>query len=62
MVPWEIWSYDFPVEGLHPCVIFSNATRLSHPEFDRVNVLLCRTLRGPLQRQPRVTEVILDDA
>src|SRR2546426_5456219 len=62
MAPWEIWIYDFPVEGPHPCVVFSNATRLAHPDFDRVNVLLCRTLRGPLQRELRPTEIIPDRA
>jgi hypothetical protein len=62
MAPWEIWTYAFPVEGPHPCVIFSNAARLAHPDFDRVNVLLCRTLRGPLQRELRLTEIILDRA
>ncbi len=54
--------YDFPVEGSHPCVIFSNAARLAHPAFDRVNVLLCRTLRGTLQRELKLTEVLLDSA
>jgi hypothetical protein len=59
---WEIWTYDFPTEGTHPCVIFSNAARLANPAFDRVNVLLCRTLRGPLQRELRAAEVLLDRA
>ena len=49
--PWQIWTFDFPAEGTHPCVIFSNKARLANPAFDRVNVLLCRTLRGPLQRE-----------
>jgi hypothetical protein len=62
MAPWEIWTHDFFAEGAHPCVIFSNPGRLAHPDFDRVNVLLCRTLRGPLQREARVTEIILDSA
>ena len=62
MAPWEIWTYDFPVEGAHPCVIFSHAARLAHPAFDRVNVFLCRTLRGPLQREARPTEIVLDRA
>jgi hypothetical protein len=62
MEPWEIWTYDFPIEGTHPCVIFSNPQRLSHPQLDRVNVLLCRTLRGPLGRPPKATEIILDRA
>ena len=57
MAPWEIWTYDFPVEGAHPCVLLSNAARLANPAFDRVNVLLCRTLRGPLQREMRLAEV-----
>jgi mRNA-degrading endonuclease toxin of MazEF toxin-antitoxin module len=62
MAPWEIWTFDFPVEGTHPCVVFSNAARLVHPLFDRVNVLLCRTLRGALQREVRLTEILLDRA
>ena len=62
MAPWEIWPYDFPVEGLHPCVILSNAARLANPAFDRVNVLLCRTLRGPLQREAKPAEIVLDRA
>ena len=62
MAPWEIWTCDFPVEGAHPCVIFSNAARLANPAFDRVNVFLCRTLRGPLQREAKAAEVILDRA
>jgi len=62
MAPWEIWMYDFPIEGSHPCVIFSNAARLAHPAFDRVNVLLCRTLRGTLHRELKLAEVLLDSA
>ena len=62
MTPWEIWTNDFPVEGPHPCVIFSNSARLNHAAFDRVNVLLCRTLRGPLQRELKATEILLNGA
>jgi hypothetical protein len=62
MSPWEIWTFDFPVEGTHPCVIFTNTARLAHPDFDRINVLLCRTLRGPLQRELKATEILLDRA
>lgn len=62
MSPWEIWTHDFPAEGPHPCVIFSNPARLSHPAFDHVNVLLCRTLRGPLQRELNAAEILLDRA
>lgn len=39
-----------------------NASRVAHPDHDRVNVLLCRTLRGPLQRQLKPLEIILDSA
>ena len=60
MGPWEIWTYDFPAEGPHPCVIFSNPVRIGNDDLDRVNVLLCRTLRGPPQREPRLLEVVLD--
>src|SRR5258705_659394 len=62
MAPWEIWPFDFPVEGPHPCVLFSNAVRLRNEALDRVNVLLCRTLRAPLERQLKPTEIILDQA
>ena len=60
--PWEIWTYDFSVEGTHPCVIFTNSARLAHPAFDRINALLCRTLRGPLQRELKAAEILLDRA
>ena len=62
MAPREIWTYDFPIEGPHPCVIVTNAVRFANPAFDRVNVLLCRSLRGPLQREMKLAEVILDRA
>jgi hypothetical protein len=58
MAPWEIWTYDFPIEGS----IFSNAARLAHPDCDRINVLLCRTLRGIPQRAPKPAEIVLDRA
>jgi hypothetical protein len=62
MSPWEIWTHDFPVEGTHPCVIFTNPTRLLHPAFERFNGLLCRTLRGPRQRELNAAESLLDQA
>jgi len=62
MAPWEIWTYNFPVEGPHPCVIFTNSVRLAHPDLDRINVLLCRTLRGPANRPLKAVEVLLDRA
>jgi hypothetical protein len=62
MAPWEIWTFDFPVEGTHPCVVFSNAARLASPDVERVNVLLCRTLRGPLGRPLKANEILLNGA
>jgi hypothetical protein len=62
MAPWEIWTFDFPIEGAHPCVIFSNAARLNNSSIDRVNVFLCRTLRGPLERELKPVEFLLDQA
>jgi hypothetical protein len=62
MAPWEIWTFDFPIEGAHPWVIFTNAARLNHPDFERVNVLLCRTFRGSPQRDLKLAEVLLDRA
>ncbi len=62
MAPWEIWTFDFPTEGAHPCVIFSSESRITNPAFDRVNVLLCRTLRANLTREAKTTEIILDEA
>jgi hypothetical protein len=41
---------------------FSSASRLTHPSFDRINVLICRTLRGSLQRELKAAEVLLDQA
>jgi mRNA-degrading endonuclease toxin of MazEF toxin-antitoxin module len=62
MAPWEIWSYDFDVEGAHPVVIFSNAARVSNAGLEQVNVLFCTTLRREEQRAPKPHEVILDAA
>ena len=62
MAPWEIWTFDFPTEGAHPCVIFSGESRIANPAFDRVNVLLCRTLRASLSREAKPVKIILDEA
>jgi hypothetical protein len=60
MAPWEIWTYDFEEGQTHPVVIFGNATRVTHPEIDRVNVLLCTSFRGRLLAKPKPHEVFLD--
>lgn len=62
MSPWEIWTYDFPEEGTHPCVLFTSRHRLAYPEITHVNVLLCRTLRGAANRPLKPQEVLLDRA
>jgi hypothetical protein len=60
MAPWEIWTYDFEDEQTHPVVIFSNRVRVQNPHLDRVNVLLCTTMRGNKHWSPKPHEVILD--
>ena len=53
MAPWEIWTYDFEDEQTHPVVIFSNSVRVQNPHLERVNVLLCTTMRGHKHRDPK---------
>jgi hypothetical protein len=56
--PWEIWSWKFPDEGLHPAVVLGTEDRLKVKR--RVSVLLCSSQR--VTRQPEPHEVILDQA
>ena len=66
MKPWEIWTFDFTDEDSHPAVILSNQDRIDNPQIERVNVLLCTTLRGAgaKDRASRLkkTEALLDHA
>src|SRR5882724_8171402 len=62
MAPWEIWTYDFQDEQSHPVVLFSNPVRVANAALDRVNVLLCTTMRGQKHWTPKPHEVILDAA
>jgi len=62
MQPWEIWLCEFTREGAHPCVLFTHGRVLNNPDLDRVNVLFCRTLRGPRRRELRAGEILLDRA
>lgn len=66
MKPWEIWTFDFTDEDSHPAVLISNQDRIDNPQIERVNVLLCTTLRGAgaKERATRLkkTEAILDHA
>jgi mRNA-degrading endonuclease toxin of MazEF toxin-antitoxin module len=55
---FEVWRYDFPGRGEHPCII------ISHPDFaaraEYVNVLYCTSQRQ--SRSIKQTEVLLDKA
>ena len=56
--PFEVWRYNFPGRGEHPCVIISHPDIAARSLF--VNVLFCTS-----QRQNRLikpTEVLLDTA
>ena len=58
MTQFDIWSFDFPNRGVHPCVLISHPDRCARA--DVVNVLYCTTQRQ--SRQPHPFEVMLDPA
>ena len=66
MKPWEIWTFDFTEEETHRAVIISNQDRIDNPDVERVNVLLCTTLRGAAAKERaarlRKNEALLDRA
>jgi hypothetical protein len=63
MNPWEIWTYDFEGDlDTHPVVVFAPISVGTNPDIQRVNVLLCTTLRGRRQYEAKPHEVILDTA
>ena len=62
MAPWEIWTYDFEDAQTHPVVLFSNFVRINNPDLERLNVLLCTTMRGQKHWAPKPHEVVLDRA
>ena len=66
MKPWEIWTFDFTEEETHPAIVISNQDRIDNPGVDRVNVLLCTTLRGTAAKERatrlKKTEALLDRA
>src|SRR5207302_717094 len=55
---FEVWRYDFPERGEHPCVIVSHPDIAARAQF--VNVLFCTSQRQ--SRPPKPTEVLLDSA
>jgi hypothetical protein len=64
--PWDIWTFDFTEEQTHPAVLLGHPDRLNHPQIERVNVLLCSTLRGQdaseRARSLKRNEVLVDEA
>ncbi len=62
MQPWEIWTCDFAEAGRHPAVIFASSRLLEREDVTHVNVLFCRTLRGPMKRELRAGQIVLDRA
>jgi len=53
---FDIWSFDFPKKGVHPCVLISHPDRCARA--DVVNVLYCTSQKQ--NRQPYPFEVVLD--
>ncbi len=55
---FEVWRYDFPESGVHPCVIISHPDLAARAKF--VNILFCTSQRQ--SRPPKPAEVLLDTA
>lgn len=56
MTQFDIWTFDFPKKGEHPCVLISHPDRCARAEV--VNVLYCTSQKQ--NRQPYPFEVALD--
>ncbi len=56
MTQFDIWTFNFPRKGLHPCVLISHPDRCSRA--DVINVLYCTSQKQ--NRQPYPLEVVLD--
>jgi len=54
---FEVWRYNFGERGEHPCVILTRTDLCGRPW---VNILYCTSQRQG--RQPKLTEVLLDQA
>ncbi len=52
MKQWEIYDYPFLREQPHPVVILTPDERLRLPQLDRLNGLICVTLRGGRELKP----------
>ena len=60
MKQWDIIMFPFSGEKRHPAVIVSNDERCQNADLDRVNALLCTSVR--LSRPPKSSEIILDES
>ena len=60
MKQWDVFMFPFTREKRHPAVILSNDERCNNPDLDRVNVLLCTSVR--VQRGAKLNEVVLDES
>ena len=58
MTQFDIWSFNFPKKGVHPCVLISHPDRCARAQV--VNVLYCTSQRQA--RPPYPFEVMLDPA
>ena len=55
---FEVWRYNFPERGEHPCVIISHPDIAARAQY--VNILYCTSQRQ--NRPPKPVEVSLDTA
>ena len=60
MKQWEIFLFPFREEQAHPAVILSPDERCTNPDFDRVNALICTSIR--LNRPLKDNEAALDES
>ncbi len=56
MTQFDIWTFNFPSKGLHPCVLISHPDRCARAGV--INVLYCTSQKQ--NRQPYPLEVVLD--
>ncbi|PWU14494.1 MAG: hypothetical protein C5B50_17135 [Verrucomicrobia bacterium] len=56
--PFEVWRYNFPQKGEHPCVVISPPDRAAGAKV--INILYCTSQRQ--SRAPKPFEVTLDQA
>ncbi len=55
---FDVWTFDFPGKGEHPCVLISHPNLAARAKY--VNVLFCTSQRQ--NRPPKPHEVLLNGA